>query len=152
MAVVLTVGWFSCRTARDWNWDLLELLFVPNYYKVKLYIGLSIAVARCTVGECVNWGVSITLTCIWGQGWPHLAHYVVGYIESETPLGLGPTFGSALTGWLFLHVCHVPATIIESNWIAFIDNVVHTRVIVLAQIDVQNSLQSMLEGSYKTGQ
>ena len=31
------------------------------------------------------------------------------------------------------------------------DNVVHARVIVLAQVDVQNSLQSMLEGSYKTG-
>ncbi|CAB3993933.1 Hypothetical predicted protein [Paramuricea clavata] len=31
------------------------------------------------------------------------------------------------------------------------DNTVHTRVIFLAQIDVQNSLQSMLEGSYKSG-
>ena len=40
-----------------------------------------------------------------------------------------------------------PNLLIES----IVDNVVHTRVIVLAQIDAQNSLQSMLEGSYKTG-
>ncbi len=39
-----------------------------------------------------------------------------------------------------------PNLLIES-----IVDVVHTRVIVLAQIDAQNSLQSMLEGSYKTG-